>query len=59
MMPLKGVFQWWRALGVPEKGVVVGVAPQWALDLEPLVKTPEGYDAPEWDVLMVANPRRP
>ncbi len=39
-MPLKGMFQWWRTLGAPEKDVVVGGAPQWALDLEPLAKTP-------------------
>ncbi len=41
MMPLKGMLRWWRTLGVPEKGVVVGVAPHsWALDLETLAKTP-------------------
>jgi hypothetical protein len=61
MMPLQGMFLRWQTLGVPEKDVVVGCAPKWALDLEPLAKTPVSDMMPlkKGDVPMVAKPRRP
>jgi hypothetical protein len=36
MMPLKGMFQWWRTLGAPEKGVAVslGFPLDWTADTQ-------------------------
>jgi hypothetical protein len=36
MMPLQGVFQWWRTVGAPEKGVAVslGFPLDWTADTQ-------------------------